>query len=82
MKPSALARRLLRAIYRSLVVYGSAFYTGVDPQGAAALAPAAAPFPAPVRELRWPGSAHPERVRLDVPLTPLERALLQELGSR
>ncbi|MBT2511514.1 hypothetical protein J7I98_38130 [Streptomyces sp. ISL-98] len=70
-----LARRLLRSIYRSLVAYGT-MYTGVDPDGSGGTALASA------RKLRGPGPAHPERVRLDAPLTRLERAHLRELRSR
>jgi hypothetical protein len=71
----SLVRRLLRSIYRSLVAYGT-MHTGVDPDGSGGTAPSSA------RRLRGPGPAHPERVRLDVPLTPSERAHLRELRSR
>ncbi|MEU9319698.1 DUF6059 family protein [Streptomyces sp. NPDC048295] len=64
---------MLRSIYRSLVAYGS-MYTGVDPVDPGATEPTG--------KLRGPGPAHPERVRPDTPLTPLERAHLRELRSR
>ncbi|MFJ7199808.1 MULTISPECIES: DUF6059 family protein [unclassified Streptomyces] len=71
----SLARRVLRSIYRGLVAYGT-MYSGVDPVGPGATEPE------PTGKLRGPGPAHPERVRPDTPLTPLERAHLRELRSR
>ncbi|WP_308363584.1 MULTISPECIES: DUF6059 family protein [unclassified Streptomyces] len=77
----SLPRRLLRSIYGSLVAYGS-LYTGGEPKGAGGVLPGPPPPPpVPPRVLTGPGAAHPERVRPDVPLTPMERALLRELKS-
>ncbi|WP_411107599.1 DUF6059 family protein [Streptomyces sp. cmx-4-9] len=80
MRPS-LARRLLRSLYGSLVAYGT-LYTGGEPKGAVGGLPEPPPPPAPPRGLTGPGPAHPERVRPDIPLTPLERALQRELRVR
>ncbi|WP_208883217.1 DUF6059 family protein [Streptomyces armeniacus] len=41
------------------------------------VAPPAAPEPPP--ELRGTGPEHPERVRPEIPLTPVERAIRDEL---
>ncbi|MCX4696858.1 DUF6059 family protein [Streptomyces sp. NBC_01408] len=80
MRPS-LARRLLRSLYGSLVAYGT-LYTGGEPRTANTPSPAAPPPPAPLRGLTGPARSHPERVRPDIPLTPLELALQRELRSR
>lgn len=79
MRPS-LARRLLRSLYGSLVAYGT-LYTGGEPKGPVGSLPGPPPPPAPLRGLTGPGPAHPERVRPDIPLTPLERTLQRELRA-
>jgi hypothetical protein len=66
-----LLRRVLWAIYHTLSVFGT-IYTVAD-LAAATVRP---------HELTGPGSDHPERVAEDIPLTLLERALLQELRHR
>ncbi|MGN9796132.1 DUF6059 family protein [Streptomyces sp. OZ13] len=63
-------RRGLRVVWRGLVAYGSVYAAG-ECARAAALRPAS---------LRGPAPGHPERLRPDMPLSPLERALLRELG--
>jgi uncharacterized protein DUF6059 len=63
-------RRVLWAIYHILSVFGM-IYTVAD-LTAATTRPL---------EVTGPGADHPERVPADVPLTPLERALLRELHS-
>jgi hypothetical protein len=70
--PHAVYRRVLRSVYRSLMATGS-FYTGVHPE----LMTEAGQE----RQLGGPGTTHPERVRRDVPLTQLERAILFDIGS-
>jgi hypothetical protein len=63
-------RRGLRVVWRGLVAYGSVYAAGE-------CARAAAERPAP---LSGPATGHPERLRPDVPLSPLEGALLREWG--
>ncbi|MEU9377011.1 DUF6059 family protein [Streptomyces sp. NPDC048255] len=81
MRPS-LARRLLRSLYGSLVAYGT-LYTGGEPRATTTPTPSPEPPPpaAPLRGLTGPARSHPERVRPDIPLTPLELALQRELQS-
>ncbi|MFI7386575.1 DUF6059 family protein [Streptomyces sp. NPDC049813] len=66
----SLARRCLREVYCALKAYGS-YYTGLDPER-----------PDRVLCLADPVPGHPERLCHDVPLTPVERALVKELQSR
>ncbi len=67
VKPSFL-RWMLRSLGRSLVALGMQ-YTGPEPH----------PYPPPrTPVLRGPAPHHPERLRPDLPLTPLERALIRE----
>ncbi|WP_143660515.1 DUF6059 family protein [Streptomyces sp. JHA26] len=73
-------RRVLREIYRCLVVYGTV-HTGQDPGATVGALRDATPGK-PVGPLRGPGPGHPEQVRGDVPLTALERSLAQELEAR
>ena len=63
-------RRGLRGVWRGLVAYGAVCLAGE-------CARAAAERPGP---LSGPAAGHPERLRPDVPLSPLERALMRELG--
>ncbi|MFF8097965.1 DUF6059 family protein [Streptomyces sp. NPDC016675] len=66
-------RRFVRGLWEGLVTYGRLCIGGET---------------APYEEVRprevWrqPPPGHPERVRGDVPLTPLERRLARELGGR
>ncbi|MFF4020841.1 DUF6059 family protein [Streptomyces sp. NPDC001843] len=73
-------RRVLREIYRAMVVYGT-FYTGPEPEGTVGALRHAAPRE-PVGPLKGPAPGHPERLCGNVPLTPLEQALVRELGPR
>lgn len=60
--------RVGRAICRALSTFGM-LYTGPHPE--------AEP---PAGRLTGPAPGHPERLCADVPLTPLERRLVRELG--
>ncbi|CAL9668681.1 DUF6059 family protein [Streptomyces sp. Tu 3180] len=73
-------RRVLRAIYRCLVAYGT-FHTGPEPGGTVGALRDAAPGE-PVGPLTGPVPGHPEQVCGDVPLTALERSLARELEAR
>ncbi|MFG2359111.1 DUF6059 family protein [Streptomyces sp. NPDC048521] len=57
-------RRVGRAIYRALSAFGM-LHTGPHPEA---------------EPLAGPAPGHPERLCADVPLTPLERRLVRELG--
>lgn len=74
MKKS-FTRRVLYRIYDALRVFGT-IYTGVEPESLAA----AGGLPSP--RLTGPSAAHPERLAPEIPLTPLELALLRELDHR
>ncbi|MET7622242.1 DUF6059 family protein [Streptomyces sp. NPDC005408] len=78
MKPSFL-RRLLTVVCRGLVALGMQ-HTGGEPGYPY---PPLPPERAPVsREpLQGPGPRHPERLRPDIPLSPLEQALQRELEA-
>lgn len=60
--------------------------SGADRSGATSFGPASSTRPRrravrhPARRMTGPPPGHPERLRNDVPLTPLERRLRRELG--
>ncbi|QIP82880.1 hypothetical protein GLX30_00905 [Streptomyces sp. Tu 2975] len=64
-------RRVLRVVWRGLVAYGSVHVAGECARAAVEQRPAL---------LSGPATGHPERLRPDVPLSPLERTLLREWG--
>ncbi|MEU3891380.1 DUF6059 family protein [Streptomyces sp. NPDC029041] len=63
--------RLLRHAWSGLVAMGTVYLAGETSRPQTPDAPPAGP-----------PAGHPERLRPDVPLTRLERALLRELGER
>ncbi|MER6984192.1 DUF6059 family protein [Streptomyces carpinensis] len=70
----SLPRRMLHALY---------VYTGLEPYNTMGPPPAGPYFPAgSLHDLTGPAARHPERIRHDIPLTPLERTLRRELRSR
>ncbi|WP_141754007.1 DUF6059 family protein [Streptomyces subrutilus] len=71
-RPS-VTRRWAGVVWRSLVSYGTLHLKGEITR--------AERGPDPVR-LDCPPPGHPERLRPDVPFSPVERALLRDLRSR
>ncbi|MEU0372628.1 DUF6059 family protein [Streptomyces sp. NPDC006283] len=66
--PLRLARRCLRPLWQGLVACGAVYLAGESERAA----------PRRPTVLLEPPAGHPERLRPDVPLTALERALLRE----
>lgn len=68
-------RRLLTALCRGLVALGMQHTGGEPGHPYPPLPPERAP------ELEGPPARHPERLRPDIPLSPLEQALQRELEA-
>ncbi|WP_458246927.1 DUF6059 family protein [Streptomyces sp. MAI_2237] len=73
-------RRVLREIYRVLVVYGT-LHTGPEPGATVGALRHATPT-RPIGPLTGPAAGHPERLCTEVPLTAQELELARELGPR
>lgn len=72
MKPMRPCLRLVRGLWDGLVVYGLLLVCGET----TAYEASARRFP-----LQDPPPGHPERLRTDLPLSPLERRLARELTA-
>ncbi|MEV6613303.1 DUF6059 family protein [Streptomyces sp. NPDC051051] len=70
---AGLLRRFLREVYEALQAYGAIYVSG-------ACLPGTPPSQGPVRR-EGPPAAHPERLRPDVALTAVERALERQLDA-
>ncbi|MEV2255276.1 DUF6059 family protein [Streptomyces sp. NPDC050147] len=74
VKAALLLRRVVNAVWQSLMAFGL-MYTIGERKSLEAAAPDAA------RPLDAPPAGHPERLCPDIPLTPAEHALALELKS-
>jgi hypothetical protein len=79
-----ISRSLLRELYRSMIAYGSIHTGTVAYDGTRLVLPAdlGAAVPSGVPDGTGPSGRHPEVVRPELPLTPVERALEDDLMSR
>lgn len=71
--------RCLRPVWDALITFGT-YWVYIPPTPSRpATPPVAPPASGPPPELRGTGPEHPERVRPEIPLTPVERAIRDEL---
>ncbi|MEU9234710.1 DUF6059 family protein [Streptomyces subrutilus] len=75
----AFPRRWAGVVWRSLVSYGTLHLKGEITRAEPRPEP---PSPPSAVRLDCPPPGHPERLRPDIPFSPVERALLRDLRSR